>query len=552
MKFFRGFAFAILLAVMAPACAAAAALDCAEVPTDRGKVTGTVKEKAGVCEFKGIPFAAPPVGDLRFAMPRPHAPWSHTLQATEPGSMCVQYPLMSLVTGGTDTIGDEDCLYLNVWQPFSSADAPRPVMVFIHGGGFISGSASGDMIDYNGAALSSFGDVVVVTINYRLGAMGFFSHPALEGDVGRGNYGLYDQIAALKWVQDNIANFGGDPSNVTIFGESAGGMSVGLLVMAPPAAGLFHKAINESGPMTFVGRTYDIADKDGETIAGLLGCGDAPDVLACLRAVDAKTFHETANPTIHLGKKGDVPGKVDGEEKPNFGFSPTLGGELIPESPLAMLSAGKWNKNVTSVIIGSNSDEMAYFTLAAKVDTPEDFKKTVEENAVAMGEQFGIQGDPAGIFPLYPLDKYENPRKAYVDLMGDMAFTCPSLSVAKLLTAGGMNTYLYHFGKAPDEKGIAKNWGAFHGAELAFIFHQLKFMAFQFKSKKNESVSKDMMGLWSSFAHTGVPVADGVPAWPVFEPAQGPYLFIDFESEARTNFKPDQCGFFESLMQSGM
>ncbi len=521
--------------------------DCAGVRTDSGAVTGRVIEKAKVCEFEGIPYAAPPVGELRFAPPQPPAPWEDTIEAFEYGNICVQYPLMSMVTGGGEVIGSEDCLYLNVWQPFSKDGAKKPVMVFIHGGGFISGSGGADLIEYNGTKLAAKGGVVVVTFNYRLGVFGFFSHPALEATGGRGNYGMLDQTLALKWVKNNIANFGGDPNNITVFGESAGGMSVGIHVLSPLSAGLFHRAIIESGPMTYIGRTFDDADADGLAIAAMLGCDESTNVLECLRAVDAVVFQETARPAMHIGKS-DGDGEKLGAKTDSFGFGPTIGGPLIPEPPLRMLAEGIYNKNVQDIIVGSNKDETSYFTLGRKVDTPENFDKELAKNIEEIKNDFGLAGDPEKIKELYPLENYDSPRKAYNEIVGDMGFTCPSLLMATLLSKAGANTYLYNFAKAPDEKGMAKDWGAFHGSELAFIFGQFKVLNFNFKSKKNYKVAKDMILLWSSFARSGVPAAAGVPHWPAFTLPEGSYLRIDVESEVLTNYKPAKCGYFESLM----
>src|SRR3954452_17800325 len=260
--------------------------------TTAGRVAGL--EEEGVCVFKGVPFAAPPVGELRFRPPQRVAPWDGVRPATEWTKWAPQPPpARGAGIGGEDVGFDEDCLTLNVWTPSADASAQRPVMVWIHGGGFTTGSGGGVL--YRGDRLSLNGDVVVVTINYRLGALGFATHPDLRDEETGvcGNWGLLDQIAALRWVQDNIAAFGGDPSNVTIFGESAGGMSVSVLLGTPAAKGLFHKAIAQSGgagllPLEHAASTTEklVADLGVDSVSALRGV-PVDELLAAQSAIAA-------------------------------------------------------------------------------------------------------------------------------------------------------------------------------------------------------------------------------------------------------------------------
>ncbi|MEW6200622.1 MAG: carboxylesterase family protein, partial [bacterium] len=310
-------AIVILLLVIAENTALADGLsDCKNIQTDKGKVTGVLDEKNGLCVYKGVPYAAPPLGNLRFALPQEHAPWSDTLTADRYSNECPQFPITLMETN--KVTGSEDCLYLNIWQPLTAADSPLPVMVFIHGGGFVSGSGNQDW--YEGSDLASFGNVIAVTFNYRLNVLGFLVHPALRDQNGNaGNYGIYDQIAALQWVQRNIGSFGGDPQNVTIFGESAGGMSVGIHLASPLSKGLFNKAIIESGPVFMLNKTAEEEEKIGIKIAEKAGCKDPATVADCLRALDARKFVRTARPVLGFAS--------DAEHKEGFPFHPVVDGK---------------------------------------------------------------------------------------------------------------------------------------------------------------------------------------------------------------------------------
>jgi para-nitrobenzyl esterase len=533
-------AFAIAATFAFSTRAAAGAADCKDIHTDKGKVSGVLDEKGGVCGYKGIPYAAPPVGELRFALPREHAPWTDTLEAVKFGNECIQNP-MSL-TPSKKVVGNEDCLYLNVWSKADAAEKPKPVMVFIHGGGFIYGSA--DWTIYDGVNLAANGDVVIVTINYRLGAFGFLAHPALRDPAGfEGNYGMHDQIASLRWVKKNIAAFGGDPNNVTIFGESAGGISVGILLVTPAARGLFQKAIVESGPINlFIGEKAK-TEADGEKIASMLGCGegDAAAVAACLRKVSPETIMEKAPPGIKFLAEGSG----------NYMFSPVIDGFLIPDNPAALLAKGDFAKDVP-IIIGSNTDEASFFTSSKDIKTPEDYKNNLTVDARHISDAFGIQIDPEGTVAMYPAGSYASPKQAYNAIVRDLAFTCPSRAVAR--TVAGYepnNIYLYIFGKAPDERGILANWGAFHGSELAFVFRNFDFMGIKFASKNNSILSKKIMAYWSAFAHNGKPEVAGLPAWNAFDPKKGNYLYLDMDIKEGLNYQGRECDFLEKFLFGG-
>src|SRR4051812_10040783 len=312
------------------------------VTIDTGTLEGAVDSSTGVSVFRGIPYAAPPVGALRWRPPQAAASWNGVRSATQLGHNCVQHQPYSDIDPFAAGVS-EDCLYLNVYTNSLDTRAnPRPVLVWIHGGGFWAGFGGEER--HNGARLAQKG-TVVVTLNYRLGAFGFLAHPALAGESphhAAGNYGLLDQIAALEWVKRNIARFGGDPSRVTIFGESAGGMSVGSLVASPLAKGLFQRAILESGTGVAVGiNTRDSARVVGFRYADALGvAGAGPDALAHLRALSADTILAAS---LHLGPQGSPM------------FWPVVDGWVLPHPVDSALSLGA--ANIVPIIVGSNRDE---------------------------------------------------------------------------------------------------------------------------------------------------------------------------------------------------
>lgn len=513
--------------------------DCINIATDKGPVTGV--DNKGVCEYKGIPFAAPPVGELRFRLPQPHAPWTAPLVADKFSAECYQTPMVA-VLGKDNPTGSEDCLYLNVWASQKAAAEKKPVMMFLHGGGFEHGS--GIMDTYHGARMAATGDVVVVTINYRLGPFGFFMHPALTEPDGslEGNYGIYDQVAALKWIQTNIASFGGDPGNVTIFGESAGGMSVGMLLISPLTDGMFHRAIIESGPVFIIGKTIKDMLPVGEAMAEDFGCKDPATVAACLRAAPASDI------LLNL-KTGLMFLSDPNSKKKKFPAEPLAGGKLIPDTPLAMFMSGRYKKDIP-VIIGSNRDEFSFFMQSKKLGTREQFDAAVAEDIKKMQDIFGVNVFSDELLKFYDPDNYETPKKAYADLMGDMAFTCPTRSLANIMAGHGTPVYLYHFVHVPEGVSMLGDLGAFHGSELPFVFGNMTFLGIKFPSSNNKKVSKKILGLWTGFAHTGVPSFEDAPAWPPYDADKQSYMKLELDMAAGTGFKKDRCAVFEQYLST--
>ena len=363
-----------------------------EVHTAQGDVVG--RFDGLIAEFLGIPYAAPPVGDLRLAPPQPHAAWSAPLDATKYGSPCPQTARLNSPSS------DEDCLFLNVFAP-AFLQRNRPVMVFIHGGSFNSGNggttAGGP--DYNGVDIATQSGVVVVTINYRLSILGFLANTGLDADNGRpsGNYGIQDQQQALRWVRENIAAFGGDPANVTIFGESAGGISVVYHLVSPDSAGLFDRAIIESSddgasvPLALAETIY-------APIITALGCDPANGTVACLRALPVS--------------------KILAVEQAGLGAGPILDGRTVPALPTTLFQAGQFNR--VPEIAGTNGNEGTYFiavaTNAAHPGTP---LSAAEVNATVAAD---FPAGAARILAAYPLANYSTPAQALAAIATDSFF----------------------------------------------------------------------------------------------------------------------------------
>jgi para-nitrobenzyl esterase len=475
-------AAAVTATLAAPATAETA--DPALVRTTDGPVRGTVAGDHR--SFEGIPYAAPPVGSRRWAPPQPATPWSTTRDATKPGSACPQTAGFL----GDPASDNEDCLYLNVTTP-RHANGRLPVMVWIHGGGYYSGSGA----LYGPERLVEKGGVVVVTLNYRLGVFGFLDHPALGGDTG--DYGLEDQQAALRWVRDNAARFGGDPANVTLFGESAGGVSTCAHLASPALAGLFRRAIVQSGPCAlttqwpyadgnWVIRPRAVAERQGISLARKVGCetGEA----ACLRAVPVAKLLQAS----------------DGGQ----GYGPAAGGPVLPVEPAKALATGRFNR--VPVMQGTTRDEHRTFVAAI-----EQFTGHTVTDADFRAEVEGFFGPKRaeGI-----LARYEsgNPSTALAAVWTDYTWACPALSTDRLLSAH-VPTYAYEFADenapwARDEPSFPT--GAFHASELQYLFDDEQFRAPLTASQRR--LSDQMIGYWTRFAHTGDPNGDGAAFWPRF------------------------------------
>ncbi|MGC1107731.1 MAG: carboxylesterase family protein [Candidatus Acidiferrales bacterium] len=409
-----------------------------------GIVEGTTSADGTVRIFEGIPYAAPPVGQLRWRAPQPAPVWQGVRKAAEFGARCMQgniYSDMNFRDGGSS----EDCLYLNVWTPAKSADANLPVMVWIYGGGFAAGSTSEGRQD--GEMLAKKG-VVVVSMNYRLGVFGFFSYPALTKESkykASGNYGLLDQVAALEWVQKNISAFGGDPHRVTIFGESAGSFSVSALVASPLARGLFERAIGESG--AFLGKAPMVkslaeSETDGKEFAESLGANS----LDALRAIPAAELLAAAT-KYNLTR-----------------FWPNVDGYFFPEDPHAIYASGK--QSHVPLLAGWNMDEGGYRAFFQKANP------TAENFAVRARAMFGSNANE--FLKLYPAATDEEAKRSAQDLSGDQFIAFGTWKWIEMQrTTGESTVYRYEFDDAPPEPEGQPSQGAYHSSEIEFVFETL-------------------------------------------------------------------------------
>ena len=487
-----------------------------------GLISGQAGEKGDVRAYKGIPFAAPPVGELRWKPPQPVKPWDGVRACTAFDNWCPQpKPMLGRELGSLS----EDCLYLNVWTPAKKPEDKLPVMVWIHGGGYTTGS--GGTKYYDGAMLAREG-VVVVTINYRLGPFGFLCHPLLskESEKGlSGNYGMLDQIAALQWVRGNIAAFGGDPGCVTIFGESAGSASVCRLMVSPLAKGLFHRAIAESGGAH--GRNRGLretregtepGEKLGEAIAKALGCDQAPDVLAALRAKSADEILAASNPSQGLFGKGNK-------------FGPVVDGWVLPDDPGLMWEQGK--QHAAPFMAGTNANEGTVFLQQLPIKKPLGYKLVVRSMFKGVGDE---------LLKLFPAETDEEVPKALDRLVTAASFVAPARMLVRAMPLVKQPAYLYQFTRLP-ELTRARKLGCCHALEIAYVFGNLpRELGY---NEKDEALSKVMRGYWTRFARTGDPNGEGLPAWPAYAQEKDEHLELGDEIKVKSGLFKEACDILE-------
>lgn len=499
-----------------PAPAYAGPLDAAIVRTSVGSMRGLVA--ADYRLFQGIPYAAPPVGALRWQPPRPAARWAGTLNATKPGPQCTQ----ETRPGKTS----ENCLSLNVWTPSPGRADKRPVMVWIHGGGFVNGS--GDI--YNARWLAAKGHIVVVTLNYRLGALGFLAHPSLGAPADLGNYGLADQQAALRWVRDNIAAFGGDPAKVTIAGESAGGMSVCDHLAAPASAGLFRAAIIQSAPCQ---AQADLATAQRISLdyAASVGCPDPAAAAQCLGALPATALTQPPWYT-HIGDANALTG-------------PVVGTGVLPVGPIAAFGGGRAAR--VPVLIGANHDEFTMF--AALRYARRNHGVTSAEYPNVLTDIFGADG--RSVLAHYPPERYGGDVSlAYSAAVTDGVFSCVADRMAVALSRNAP-VYAYEFddphAPAPDSLRHAPfPVGASHSLELRYLFNVGGAPPL---NPAQRALSDQMIAYWSRFVSTGTPEAAGQPEWPKLSGDHAPWMSLRPDgSRVTTTFEADhQCAFWATL-----
>ena len=502
-----------------------AAADVTQVTTTFGPVTG--KSEHAQFVYLGIPFAAPPVGNLRWQEPHPPAPWTAPRACTQFAASAPQGVDNAKLIANPRHLS-EDCLYLNLWTPQLDPAAKLPVMVWIHGGGFVQGTANNAW--YDGGNLASSG-VVVVSINYRLGLLGFLAHPALSAESPHhvsGNYGMLDQIQALRWVQDNIVRFGGDPNNVTVFGESAGGVSVCSLIASPLAKGLFHRAIVESGAaLSRIRKLHDAdgllssAETEGKRIAAQLGARDDADALKILRG---KTWQEILQ---HQKPMSMLPGATALDNL-------IVDGYFLKESPGTALAAQHVNN--VPLLVGSNADEGTIFLRRAAKTT------TVTAYRAFLRTALGEWADKT--LELYPAETDAQAHQAMVQVVGDM-FVANARRAARAMSQCQKDVYLYHFTQVPP-MARRLDLGSFHGAEISYVFgHLPQTRGF---TQKDQALADAMQRYWVRFAQTGNPNQDGLPVWPAYTAAKDEHLRLAETITVDRGLREEKCDLMDSWL----
>ena len=465
------------------------------VETRAGKIRGLTADETVV--FRGIPYARPPIGDLRLRPPQREAPWSGVRDVLEFSPAAPQNPSPveeAVYRGGLHT--SEDCLYLNVWTP-GLDHARRPVMVWIHGGAFVTGS--GSMPWYDGTRLAAEADVVVVAINYRLGALGFLHLEEItEGFEGSGNLGVLDQIAALEWVRENIAGFGGDPDNVTVFGESAGGMSVGTLMAVPRAKGLFRRALLQSGAGS---NAHDLDYATSIAAQVLTELGIDAGSAARLRDLPVDAILQ-AQAKVLMENWPTAPG---------LPFQPVADGVVLPDRPVDAVASG--SSGSVEVLLGTTLDEMRLFALVDPSYQATDEAKLLRRATQAFGSEERAQ---RAIEVYRSLNPAASPGDLWVDIQTDRIFRIPALRLAEAREDHEAATYMYLFEWCT--AAFEGRLGSCHALEIPFVFGTLDDPGAQmFAGVPDEGswlLSERMRAAWTSFAREGRPAAPGLPEWP--------------------------------------
>lgn len=481
-------------------------------------------EAAGHDAFLGIPYAAPPVGELRWRAPQAPAAWPGIRDATTPGPRCPQHG----TPAQPPVVGNEDCLYLNVVTPLNARRvAHLPVMVWLHGGGFTSGSGS----DYDPARLVAIGHVIVVTLNYRLGALGFLDLPdlAAQGPYA-GNYALADQQAALRWVRHNATAFGGDPGNVTLFGQSGGGLAVCAHLAAPGSAVLFQKAIIQSGPCGNQFITATVAQQRGTTVAAALGCPPGGDTLECLRAQPAADFVGAGVPQDRT---------ATGLSSTSWEFVAAT--PAIPRQPLQALQTGTAAE--VPLIQGGTHDEMRQ-TVASWYDRT-GHPLSAADYPVVVTQIFG--DDAPAVLAHYPVDAYPSPSLALATLLTDWGHVVGACRVlpADDAAAARVPVYAYEFEQDAGQHVGAFPLGATHGSDLPYLFDGN--FTYAPPPAPDPDLSARMIAYWSQFARNGDPNVADAPPWPRYHSA-GPVLALSAGRITPVDFAADhQCAFWRTL-----
>ena len=496
------------------------------ITLDSGPIHGAAV--AEIRHFLAIPYAAPPVGANRFRAPQAVAPWTNVREAVVVGSACPQASL----AGSSD---DENCLFANVWAPTGATHLP--VMVWLHGGGFVFGSG-GDPY-YDGATLAANG-VIVVTLNYRLGLFGFLAHPALLDDdpsfPTAGNYGLEDQRAALQWIQRNIAAFGGDPAKVTLFGESAGGLSTCIHYLSSRTSGLFRAAISESGLCTspILELPAPVAQAQATLLAEALGCpGSDASAIACMRGKSADEL--LAAPAMVAGAV--TPGGSFFQAITLPGSLPNVDGFVISQASATLAAAARFEPR--PLLLGNVKDEGTLFT-AALFATP---VADETEYRAALATLFA-DGVVDAIVAHYPVTAFTSANAALSQVISDGFFHCPSARFSRAVVRRGAVEYRYSFEQTLTTP-IAADLGVFHSSELPFVFGNDNFPLG--KIGDATALATAMQHYWTQFATFATPNYEGAVTWPMYSLTNEPQLVLAPTLTTATNLDDDACGLWDSL-----
>ena len=491
------------------------------VKLEPGELVGQDRGKAVV--YRGIPYAAPPVGELRFRPPAPVPPWSGVLEATTYGPKCPQRGL------GDAVIGEEDCLSLNVWRP--SADPPageagHPVLVFIHGGSNVMGWSADPL--HRGRTLAAEHGLVVVTFNYRLGLLGFLAHPALTRESGgSGNWAHLDQIAALQWVADNIAKFGGDPERVTLAGQSAGEHSVCALLGSPLAAGLFQRAILQSGGCDLA--PLELREAQGERLMKVANCDRAEDPLACLRTRDPEALVVLTPPA--------TPGKARGESDWVLPVGGAVDGKVFTHDPWASFSAQQ--HAVVPTLVGATADETELF-MSSSMDSCAAYEAMIRAN---------FRTSAAAVLARYPCEDDASARRVYVEVTTDALFGCQVRRTLRALApaAGqaGVPLFRYVYAYTRHDPAVER-LRAFHGGDLQLLFGTSERLGYATPDFEQE-LAQTIRHSWATFAATGSPVHEGTPGWTAWTPARDNALRFDATISTLAPVDGERCDFWDSL-----
>jgi len=501
------------------------------VTTSNGYVQGL--DLGASCAFLGIPFAAPPLGSLRWKPPQPVTPWAPaTLNATVASPPC---PIVN-PPGSSSTVGSEDCLKLNVWTPDPAPASPAPVIVWIHTGAFQAASAN--LADSNPRHLVERTGAVVVAAEYRLGPFGFLGHPALTAEdpayPSSGNYGFLDQRAALAWVRDHIAAFGGDPNNVTIAGQSAGSHSVSLHVVSPGSGGYFGRAIMQSGSASARWPTLADAEALGKGFAAAVGCTNPALVLDCMRA-------KSRNQVLLAFGNGQQEFSGNGR----VAWGPVVDGLDIPDQPRRLYENGMFNR--VPIIIGATRDEGWIYA-----DRSFPAGLTTDQYEIAVETEFGAADTPA-ILAMYPAGDFPSPKLALSRLVGDVETVCEARRVSRLVERTRTPVYLYSFEREAD--AVVPDL-VIHGLDRNFVFGNNFGPPSNYAlNAKDLALFSEISGYWTRFAATGDPNADNpaVMHWPAFKRPAGrgrgvdKYLVLDVPIGEGRRLREAQCDFWESL-----